>query len=79
MTNKKTKQERTIIHLEIEGKHYYFGSIAAIFSYFDKNEIGIGYGSLRNYGLTEEKPYTNSRCIIRKSKLLTKSSEFDEK
>ena len=54
-------------------KHYYFGSVANIFEHFDKEALGISYGSLRNYGLTESKPYQNDKCIIRKGKLLQKS------
>ena len=65
------KQERTVIHLELNGKHYYFGSIKAMTVQFQKDEIGIEYGSLINYGLSENKPYQNSRCIIRKGILKT--------
>ena len=60
------KQERTVIHLEFNGKHFYFGSIKAMTVQFPKEEIGIEYGSLRNYGLSESKSYQNSKCIIRK-------------
>ena len=73
------KQERTVIHLEIDGKHYYFGSIANIFEYFNSNTIGISYGSLRNYGLSADKPYQNKRCIIRKGVLLAKSTNRGKK
>ncbi|TFD96851.1 hypothetical protein E2605_08540 [Dysgonomonas capnocytophagoides] len=71
---KENKQERTVIHLEMDGKHHYFGSIANIFEYFDADIIGISYGSLRNYGLSEEKSYQNKKCIIRKGILLAKST-----
>lgn len=63
--------ERTVIHLEFGGGHYYFGSLKAIYTKFESDEIGIGYGSLRNYGLSDTKPYTNSKCIIRKGTLKT--------
>ncbi len=65
------KKERTVVHLEKQGKHYYFGSLAAIYEMFDKQDIGISYGSLRNYGLTDSKPYKNDKVIIRKGILLT--------
>lgn len=68
------KKERTVIHLEINDKHYYFGSIANIYEYFSNEDIGIGYGALRNYGLSHENPYKNKKCIIRKGVLLSKSS-----
>ena len=67
----KEKQERTVIHLEKDGQHYYFGSLAAIYTVFDKVDIGISYGSLRNYGLSEEKPYQNKLITIRKGHLIT--------
>ena len=63
------KQERTVIHLEFNESHYYFGSIKAMTVQFPKEKIGIEYGSLRNYGLSETKPYQNTKCIIRKGSL----------
>lgn len=65
------KQERTVIHVQLDDEHHYFGSLAAIYEKFTKEEIGISYGSLRNYGLTEEKPYFNKCVIIRKGILQT--------
>ena len=49
----KEKKERTVIHLYIKENdtHHYFGSIANVFEYFSPEELGITYGSLRNYGL----------------------------
>lgn len=76
---KENKQERTVIHVEIDGKHHYFGSIANIYEYFDTEIIGISYGSLRNYGLSSDKPYQNNKCIIRKGVLLAKPSKRGKK
>lgn len=67
------KIERTVIHLEIDGTHHYFGSIANMYEYFTPQQLGISYGALRNFGLSSENPYTNSKCIIRKGHLLSKS------
>lgn len=69
----KDKAERTVVHVELlsDNSHYYFGSLAAIFEKFGKEDIGISYGSLRNYGLSAEKPYQNKFCIIRKGYLIT--------
>ncbi len=67
------KVERTVIHLGIGGEHHYFGSIANMYEYFTPQQLGISYGALRNYGLSNEKPYTNSKCTIRKGQLLSKS------
>lgn len=76
---KENKQERTVIHLQIGDNHHYFGSIANIYEYYDADTIGISYGSLRNYGLSEEKPYQNKKCIIRKGVLLAKPSNRGKK
>ena len=37
---KKGKQERTVIHLEMNGEHYYLGSLAAIYQFFDSKTLG---------------------------------------
>lgn len=72
-TSSLEKIERTVIHLEINGEHHYYGSIANLYEYYTPQELGISYGALRNYGLSAEKPYTNSKCTIRKGQLLSKS------
>ena len=74
MEDNKTKQERTVIHLYFKEKdeHFYFGSMANIFEHFSKEDIGIIFGSLRNYGLSTGKPYENKKVIIRKGILKAK-------
>lgn len=69
------KKERTVIHLYIKKSdtHHYFGSLANIYEYFSAEQLGISYGSLRNYGLSYEISYQNTKCIIRKGVLLSKS------
>ena len=67
----KPKQERTVIHLQKDGQHYYFGSLAAIYTKFSKDDIGISYGSLRNFGLNMDKPYQNKLVTIRRGILIT--------
>lgn len=69
----KKEKERTVIHLEINGEHHYFGSIAAIFDYFTVKELGVVYGTIRNYGLSSEHPYINKKCVIRKGVLHQKA------
>lgn len=66
------KTERTVIHLQFNNEHHYFGSIANIYEYFSSEDIGISYGALRNYSLSHERPYQNSKCTIRKGALLSK-------
>lgn len=67
----KNKSGRTIIHLEKDNQHYYYGSIAAIYNDFTKEDIGVSYGSLRNYGLSPSKPFKNKYSTIRKGTLKT--------
>ena len=67
------EKERTVIHLEINGGHHYYGSIARMFEDYAGDELGITYASLRNYGLSSEHTYQNKKCIIRKGVLLSKS------
>ncbi|MBS5528661.1 MAG: hypothetical protein KHX42_10990 [Prevotella sp.] len=73
------KVERTVIHLDIDGTHHYFGSIANMYEYFTPQQLGISYGALRNFGLSSDKPYTNSKCTIRKGQLLSKSGNRGRK
>lgn len=63
-------KEINVIHLEIEGEHYYFGSLKKLTDTFGKDVLGIGYNSLRNVHLSPDNPYSNGRCIIRKGKLV---------
>ena len=69
------KKERTVIHLEINGEHHYYGSVANMYEFYTSDELGITYASLRNYGLSADHPYYNEKkkCIIRKGLLLSKS------
>lgn len=67
------ENERTVIHLEINGEHHYYGSIARIYEDYSGDELGITYASLRNYKLSSEHPYQNKKCIVRKGVLLSKS------
>ena len=41
--------ERTIVHLEIDGRHEYFGSPSSLFDKYTREEIGIGQAALNNY------------------------------
>ena len=62
----KNKQERTVVHVEISGLHFYFGSLTAVYTRFTP-----ALGTLRNYRVTSDKSYQNSKCIIRKGILVT--------
>ena len=75
------QQERQVIHLQRGEEHFYFGSVAAIYDHFTKEEIGISYGSIRNYGLSPEKPYRNEKTgvVIRVGVLIAKEGNRGRK
>ncbi len=51
-----------VIHLEIEGEHYYFGSPKAMFDIIGKERMGMTYQSFHsNVHLTMDHPYVNRR------------------
>lgn len=69
----------TIIHLEFTagdkaGQHHYFGSIAAIFTQFSAEEIGITAKSLYDFDIAPNRPYSNRNLIIRKGDIYRKKS-----
>ena len=65
------KQTRTVVHLELNGKHYYYGNLKALCDSWDKDEIGVSYNYLRNYGIDDNNPYLGKKCIIRKGTIIT--------
>lgn len=65
------KQERAVVHLEMDGKHYYYGNLKALCDNWSKDEIGVAYNYLKNYNLSPEKPYIGKRCIVRKGIIIT--------
>ena len=67
----KKKQERTIVHFEIDDKHYYYGNLKALSAHWQKDGIGVSYNYLRNYGITHDKPFFGKHCIIRKGIIIT--------
>ena len=66
-----TKQKRAVVHLEMGGKHYYYGNLKALCDSWDKEESGVAYNYLKNYGIDEENPYIGKKCIIRKGIIVT--------
>ena len=66
----KKKQERSVIHLEFQGEHYYYGNLRAMFDAWG-GALGISYNYLRNYGLAPGKPYKGKQCIVRKGTIIT--------
>ena len=72
------ENSRTIIHLEINGVHEYYGSPSSLYDKRTVEEIGITKSTLNNFfsRLPEDSPqiYENEKCIIRKGKLYVKPS-----
>lgn len=64
--NSKVMNGDTIYHVIFDGKHYYFGSVAAIYDRFTPAQLGITMASLWNYDIEGDKPYSNKKCIVYK-------------
>ena len=51
-----------VIHMEINGEHYYFGSLKVMCQYFGRDKLGMSYNSLRaNVRFTPENPFHHRR------------------
>ena len=46
-------------------------NLKALCDSWDKEEIGVAYNYLKNYGIDEENPYIGKKCIIRKGTIVT--------
>lgn len=51
-----TKQERAIIHFEIDSKHFYYGNLKVLCDIWNKENIGISYNYIKNYDISEDTP-----------------------
>lgn len=67
----KRKQERTIVHLEKDGCHYYYGNLKALTDHWDKNAIGVTYAYIKNLNISNDNPYRNEKCVIRRGIIVT--------
>lgn len=63
------------VHLIFEKKDYYFGSISAIYTVLNSDQIGIKQSSLLHAGLTDGGVKVTQRAIIRQSHLIRSSQE----
>lgn len=63
------------VHLIFEKKDYYFGSISAIFTVLNSEQLGIKQSSLLHAGLTDGGVKITQRAIIRQSHLIRSSQE----
>ena len=67
----KARQERAIVHLEKDGQHYYYGNLKALTDHWDKDAIGVSYTYLKNLKISEDKPYRNDCCCIRRGIIIS--------
>ena len=65
------KQERMVVHLEVDGQHYYYGNLKALTDHWGKDAIGVSYSYLKNLNISESNPFRNDYCIIRKGIIIT--------
>ena len=67
----KKKQERAVVHLEKNGQHYYYGNLKALTDHWDKTDLGVSYAYLKNLNISENNPFRNEKCIIRRGIIIT--------
>lgn len=71
------QRENKVIYLYLkeDGSRHFYGCLASLYDEYDAKQLGISYGSLRNYGLSDTKTYENSRCIIVKGTIIPKANK----
>ena len=75
----KKKQERAVVHLEKDGRHYYYGNLKALCDHWSKDEIGVTHAYLKNLNISDEKPFNNGKCIIRRGVIVTSTRQVKDK
>lgn len=51
-----------VVHLRMDGKNYFFGSVKALFDYIGEEKMGMSYRSFHsNVRLVEDETYVNRR------------------
>jgi len=65
-----------ITHLEIKcpdgNRHYYYGSMSAIFNNWQYGDIGVTLRQLYYHKLSPTHPFENNKCIIRQGTIVRK-------
>lgn len=78
MSMDKAKQERKVIHLQLDNEHFYYGSIASLFEDYDEAILGFNYYKVKNF-LGKLGVMENEKCTIRQGILKTKQGERGRK
>lgn len=73
------KQVRTIVHLEKDGKHYYYGNLKALTDNWSKEQIGVSHSYLKNLNISTDNPFRNNKCTIYRGVIVTSKREIKEK
>lgn len=70
---------RKVVHVHLIGKHrdFYFGSFAAVFKVFTKEDIGVSYHKLRHSKLPEGHAIVNKKAIIQQGDIITTGNYTD--
>ncbi|WP_370789938.1 hypothetical protein [Bacteroides nordii] len=63
------------VHLIFEKQDRYFGSIAAIYSVFTPEQIGVKYNTLRNAKWKDISVYQTKRAIIKQGEIARSKQE----
>ena len=74
-----SEKNRQVIHLYLisEDKHYYFGSISAMYEHFTRQELGVASQTL--YNTWKEETYVTDKAVIRKGRLIQKKQQNTSK
>ena len=59
------------VQLKKDGQHYYYGNLKALTDHWSKDAIGVSYSYLKNLNISEDKPYRNDYCCIRRGVIVT--------
>ncbi len=73
-------ESNTITHLEIKmpdgkNRHYYYGSMTAIFEYWSPDDLGVTLRKLYEHKLSKSHPYENDKCIIHQGIVMRKTQK----
>jgi hypothetical protein len=70
-----SEKNRQVIHLHViaTDKHYYFGSISAMFEHFSCQDLGVALQTL--YNTWKDEPYITDLAVFRKGRLIQKKQQ----
>ena len=73
-------KNESVVHVCLgDDRHYYFGSVAAIFDRFTPDELGVSLPTLWNYGLAPDRPYKPAKTVAEALQILQTMAEDEGK